>query len=62
MPTGPVAVTCMDNVMWDPDPSTFVCDTLPTTGEDNLNYTIVYKHSILIRVILTHLASIMNNS
>ena len=40
MPTGPVTVMCMNNLMWDPDPSTFVCNPVVTTGEENLNYTI----------------------
>ena len=32
MLTGPMTVMCMDNLMWDPNPSTLVCDPMATIG------------------------------
>ena len=32
MPAGPMTVMCMDNLLWDPNPSTLVCDPLTTIG------------------------------
>ena len=34
MPTGPVTVMCMDNLMWDPDPNMLVCVPVTTIGEE----------------------------
>ena len=32
MPAGPMTVMCTDNLMWDPNPSTLVCDHVTTIG------------------------------
>ena len=40
MPTGPVTVMCMDNLMWDLDPNMLVCVPLPTIGEEG--YTCMF--------------------
>ena len=34
MPTEPVTATCMDSLMWGPNPITFVCDPVTTIGEE----------------------------
>ena len=34
MPTEPVTGTCMDNLMWDPDPNMLVCVPVTTIGEE----------------------------
>ena len=32
MPAGPMNVMCMDNLLWDPNPSTFDCSPVTTNG------------------------------
>ena len=35
LPTESVTVTCMDNLMWDPDPNMLVCVPVTTISEED---------------------------